>query len=89
MNTQKKLRCWCITCTRSHSKNNFEVVDIPKRNKRSGEAQIKDGPVTKTYLETKEEALKGSKSSKCSPDPRKAMGLLVAATALNAPPPLA
>mmetsp|Transcript_17741 Transcript_17741/g.61314 ORF Transcript_17741/g.61314 Transcript_17741/m.61314 type:complete len:330 (-) Transcript_17741:635-1624(-) len=38
---------------------------------------------------TKECALKGSKSSKCSPDPRKRMGAPVAATALSAPPPLA
>ena len=34
-------------------------------------------------------ALKGSKSSKCSPVPMKIIGLLVAATAERAPPPLA
>ncbi len=31
----------------------------------------------------------GSKSSKCSPDPIKIIGLSVAAIALKAPPPLA
>mmetsp|Transcript_18724 Transcript_18724/g.58874 ORF Transcript_18724/g.58874 Transcript_18724/m.58874 type:complete len:324 (+) Transcript_18724:806-1777(+) len=39
--------------------------------------------------ETKERGLKGSKSSKCSPDPRKTTGAPVAATAESAPPPLA
>ena len=34
-------------------------------------------------------AWNGSKSSKCSPVPMKVMGLLVAATADKAPPPLA
>mmetsp|Transcript_6823 Transcript_6823/g.12149 ORF Transcript_6823/g.12149 Transcript_6823/m.12149 type:complete len:367 (-) Transcript_6823:573-1673(-) len=40
-------------------------------------------------FETNPRASNGSRSSKCSPSPRKMMGLLVAATALRAPPPLA
>mmetsp|Transcript_1311 Transcript_1311/g.4498 ORF Transcript_1311/g.4498 Transcript_1311/m.4498 type:complete len:283 (+) Transcript_1311:245-1093(+) len=39
--------------------------------------------------DTNDRALKGSRSSKCSPVPRKMMGDAVAATALSAPPPLA
>ena len=38
---------------------------------------------------TKTLASKGYKSSKCSPLPKKIMGLYVAATALSAPPPFA
>ena len=44
--------------------------------------------VVKTYRRPIQ-AMKGSKSSKCSPVPRNTIGESVAATADNAPPPLA